>query len=465
MVAINLAASISRRSGFPRIDAKNVIAEPNPTVEKLALKGRPCAGDFATQGAGPIRGMFQKSGLFGDDAIIVSGTSVARVDQSGAVTYFTGTVPGYGRVDMDGAINTAGTTAVDEVRITNGDGIYLVTGTTVAPETFPDDAGVTSIMALRGFWFASRADSQIGYIRIPGDGFWQALSAVSAEKQPDALLAIWPLGDLSVFFGAASIEGWQFTGQGTPPVAPVPGQTFDVVGLLTRDAVTSAGGALYFVGSDFGFYELATYPKLLSTPDFAEQVRQTDAASIRLGTITLDQHTFVISRLGNNATVAYDITNGTFIDWTSKGRDYFRPHMFCQVGGRALGGDAETGTIWRLEPDTFSDDGDEVTRVFCGWLPIPSGSTTLDSVSLDIEVGVGLISGQGSDPQIGLSISTDQGKTFTDPEWEPLGAMGEYETRVIWRRLGWFDAPGVLLKWEISDPVSLRVSAARANED
>ena len=411
MSQIALSYGANERSNFPPLSALNVIAEPNPTVSKLAILGRPTLAVFATAGTGPIRGVFQKSGLFSDAAVVVSGENVYLVAINGIVTLCTGTVPGFEIVDLDGAVNTSGTTSVDEVRIATGSGLYLLTGTTVAAETFPDDAGVTSIMALRGFWFAVRADSQIGYIKIPG-GSWQALDAVSAEKQPDALIAAWPLGDLTIFLGAASLEGWQFTGEASPPIAPVPGQTFDNVGLLSVNAVTSNASALYFVGSDFAVYEYSTYPKVISDFALTQAIRNTDASLVRMGTLTLDQHNYIVVRLANDATWVFDLATRIWSPWATKGLAYFQPHLFSQIGGRALAYDSAAGTIWTMNPDGLSDGTDEVVRRFTGFVALPSGVGYVDSVSLDVQGGVGLVSGQGSDPQIGLSISTDGGGTW-----------------------------------------------------
>ena len=40
------------------------------------------------------------------------------------------------------------------------------------------------------------------------------------------------------------------------------------------------------------------------------------------------------------------------------------------------------------------------------------------------------------DPQATLSWSDDRGHTWTPPVARPLGKIGAYRTRVIWRRLG-----------------------------
>ena len=43
---------------------------------------------------------------------------------------------------------------------------------------------------------------------------------------------------------------------------------------------------------------------------------------------------------------------------------------------------------------------------------------------------------QGVNPQIMLRWSDDGGHTWTGDRWASMGKIGEYGTRVIWRRLG-----------------------------
>lgn len=53
-----------------------------------------------------------------------------------------------------------------------------------------------------------------------------------------------------------------------------------------------------------------------------------------------------------------------------------------------------------------------------------------------METGVGLVSGQGSDPQIVLRWSDDAGHTWSNNHLLRIGRIGEYGYRVIQRRLG-----------------------------
>lgn len=465
MTGILLSYGSSTRQGrLPNLTTRNLIAEPSATeVEKsLILLNRPGLDSFVTAGDGPIRGVFQRKGLFSDDAIVLSAQTVDRVSTSAVVTALTGEVPGWSRVDMDGGQNTEDT-PVDEVRIATGDALYLVTSSTVAADPLPDDVGAQSIMFNNGLWVAAIKDTGRALIKLPGEP-WAMLDSVVAEKSPDNLEAVRPLGDLFIFLGAASVEGWQQTGTADPPIRRVPGQSFPI-GCLSRDAAKVVGTSLLFVGSDFTVYEYSTYPQAISDFGISEQIRLTEPSKIRAWSFNTDQHTYYILRLGNRSTWVFDLVSRKWFNWSSYGEDYFKPHLGTQVGGMALAASDEDGTIWKVDADALTDAGVGIERRFTGYVPLKGGWAIIDSVSLHCAVGVGLVSGQGVEPKVGMRFSTDQGKTWSDWMFEDLGEMGQYETRVIWRRLGRVDAPGIFFEWIVTDPVEVRVSDARLNED
>ncbi len=68
-----------------------------------------------------------------------------------------------------------------------------------------------------------------------------------------------------------------------------------------------------------------------------------------------------------------------------------------------------------------------------------------------MEVGIGTTSGQGVNPQIGLSVSRDNGKTWGAQMWKTAGAIGQYLTQVEWRRLG--STKQATFKLSLTDPV------------
>jgi len=74
------------------------------------------------------------------------------------------------------------------------------------------------------------------------------------------------------------------------------------------------------------------------------------------------------------------------------------------------------------------------------------------SFELDLERGVGLATGQGSDPIIMLRLSRDGGHTWGEPQLMSAGALGAYTQRVIARRLG--QARDTVFEVTVSDPVA-----------
>lgn len=74
-------------------------------------------------------------------------------------------------------------------------------------------------------------------------------------------------------------------------------------------------------------------------------------------------------------------------------------------------------------------------------------------LTIDLETGVGLSTGQGSDPQIMVRWSDDGGHTWSNEHMVGIGAMGAYGTRAVLRRLG--DARDRIYEVSGTDPVKI----------
>jgi hypothetical protein len=133
--------------------------------------------------------------------------------------------------------------------------------------------------------------------------------------------------------------------------------------------------------------------------------------------------------------------------------------------GEVLVGDYENGNIYAFDLDVYADNG-AVQRWMRSWRALPTGENTLNrtaqhTLQLDCETGVGIVTGQGSDPEVMLRWSDDGGHTWSNEHWRKMGKIGEYGYRTIWRRLG------MTMKlrdrvYEISgtDPVKLAIMGA-----
>ena len=103
--------------------------------------------------------------------------------------------------------------------------------------------------------------------------------------------------------------------------------------------------------------------------------------------------------------------------------------------------------------DVYDDDGDPMPSIRACKHVATGGLKKLfhHRLQIDMETGVGLATGQGSDPQMMLKWSNDGGHTFGNEVWRSMGKIGEYSHRAVWSPLGSaFDR----VYWaEVTDPV------------
>ncbi len=81
-----------------------------------------------------------------------------------------------------------------------------------------------------------------------------------------------------------------------------------------------------------------------------------------------------------------------------------------------------------------------------------------------MEAGVGLTTGQGSDPIVRMDYSDDGARTFTSETQRKYGKIGVYGQRVVWRRQGDFPVSRVV-RFSGSDPVKRTIIKLAANAE
>jgi hypothetical protein len=75
----------------------------------------------------------------------------------------------------------------------------------------------------------------------------------------------------------------------------------------------------------------------------------------------------------------------------------------------------------------------------------------MSRLELDIEAGVGLVSGQGSNPLVMAAWSDDGGKTWTNPRTAQMGPAGQNRFRAVWHACGSYR--NRIIRFRVSDPV------------
>ncbi len=133
----------------------------------------------------------------------------------------------------------------------------------------------------------------------------------------------------------------------------------------------------------------------------------------------------------------------------------FETHLGCcamRAFNKILVGDKNVGNLYVLDQETYSDNESPMVseRVYTH-LSDEDKNIRYNELVIFLESGVGLQSGQGSDPVIDLQLSKDGARTWSDIFTASMGKVGKYKTRVAFRRLG--VAEQMTFKIRITDPV------------
>ena len=451
----------------------NLFPEAIPEGGKEAgfLNRAPGLRLLATVGTGPIRGLWQ----FGGFGYVVSGSSLYKIDSAWAATLL-GIVTGTGPVSM----SDNGTQLFVAC---NPDGyIYNVSTGIFGQITSPNFAGAGSVGYLDGYFVFNQPDSQMFWVTSLLDGTTiDALDFASAEGSPDKIISmiidhreIW-------LFGTNSIEVWYDAGTADFPMARIQG-AFIEVGCAAAYSVARLDNSVFWLGSDSRgngiVYRANGYTgQRVSTHaiEFAIQGYSTISDAIAY-TYQQEGHSFYVLTFPTaGKTWVYDVSVNAWHEragWDSTFGLFTRHRSNCQMNfnNEIVVGDYENGSIYAFDLDVYADNT-TAQKWLRSWRALPAGQNNLKrtahhSLQLDIEAGVGLVTGQGSDPTVLLRWSDDGGHTWGNYHSKTIGKIGETGKRVIWRRLG------MTLKlrdrvYEISgtDPVKVAIMGAELSID
>jgi hypothetical protein len=136
----------------------------------------------------------------------------------------------------------------------------------------------------------------------------------------------------------------------------------------------------------------------------------------------------------------------------SHGMTRHRAEIATYFLNRTIVSDSSNGRLYNIAGDVYTENGEEIIAE----ITTKHGSNELERIfcsalQVDLESGVGLATGQGSDPQIMMQASGDGGHTWGPERWRSMGKIGEYKARARWLRCG--SARDFVFRLRISDPV------------
>lgn len=428
----------------------NLYAEKAPRGRtSVALFGTPGLLWWANVGDGPIRGIHPMAGAL----YVVSGIEVYKVDvNKGAVLL--GVAHGTDSVLMeDNGI---------QILLIVGPGpndAYVVTDTTVNAITDPDFPGASSATFLDQYLIISEPDSGRFHISALLDvTSWDALDFATAEAEADKLLRVFVDHRELWLLGERSAEIWTNTGASPFPLERQSG-TFVERGIAAPQSVVRLDNTVYWVGDDSIVYRSEGYiPTRASQHGIEGVLSRTDLSDVTAFTHTLDGHPFYVLSKPGVFTYVYDVATKQWHERETYGQNGWRVQGHANIFGKDLvhaGGTA----VYELAPDTYTDAGGTIQRIAASpQLWADAQRAHMKNLVVDMEAGVGLTTGQGSDPQAMLRISDDGGRSWSNERWADIGKLGKYEQQARWNRLGQFRQR--VLELTVSDPVKTVILGA-----
>lgn len=308
------------------------------------------------------------------------------------------------------------------------------------------------------------------YISDSYDGrSWPALGFATAERNPDDLQAIKVSNRIVWMLGTTTAEAWWFSGaDDVVPLEPVQ-SGFSEWGTPAPWSVAEMAGSIFYLaqnteGTGQVVMTNGLNPTVISTTAITTEITSLTTLSDAYGyCYQYNGHNFyVLSFPTDGHTFVYDITTQMWHKWNSaatNGQHRSTHHVF--IYDKHLVGDSETGRVFELDWDTYTDFGDTITRIRRS-RSIHGEDRALRhrALWLDMEEGVGDFT--TTDPQIMMRFRDDAG-LWSNEKWRSIGAMGKYRTRVVWRMLG--RSRDRVYEFKITDPVKAVVIAAYADVD
>lgn len=460
------------------VNCRPIVAE-SPSFNQKALIGTQGIVQF-----GALEGVNRGSILAKKVPYFVNGKALYSVDSLGNGTNL-GAISGSGRVSM--ATNTTVTGKTIICIVVPGKTAYVYDSSlgTVAEITDPDFIVSDTVVFKDGYFFFSTSSGlQIIQSSLNDPMTFDALDTGTAEIDPDLIVGLMVNHNEMFVMGERTGELFQNVGGTGFVLQRIPGANIQK-GLHAKHGLAAFDNTFVFIGG--GENELPAIWKVTSSSSAVKiSTSAIDAAIQKYTKSEIEDcfamtwavkgsffvsFTFSSNRIANR-TFVYDATSSTYNQrsiWfelqSGITNNRWRVESIVMAYGKLLTGDYTTNKIGYLDDSVFTEYGETIRREVTGQ-PFSQLTTSQawDSLEIFMESGVGLTSGQGSEPVIRMSFSNNLGRSFGSEFSRSFGKIGEYNRRTVWRRQGRIPISRVI-RFVCSDPVRFNVLGLVVNDE
>lgn len=419
---------------------------PQDAKSQTLLTRAPGIPTWANVGTGPIYDTLEAL----NSLYVVSGTKLYKVDSAGSATLL-GDVGAIASIDMD-----ANTTSVVVVNEPNA---FYWDGTTFGQIVDPDFTarGASEVEFINNFLLFRQPNSGIFFgADLASATSFDALNFATAEASPDRLVGMVTDHVQEILLGTKSVEIWDNDGSpGFPFNRAING--YVEIGCFNGKSVAKNDNSVDWLANDYTVRRLdGVTPVRISQHGIEQLIQNSTISTANAFSYSQGGHLFYVLSF-NEVTVVYDATTQKWHERQTYGSGHWNISSHASAYGYELVGSSVSNAIGYLSKDVFTEFG--ATQLM-SWTyqPIYNDEKRAfhDSLEIGLEVGVGLTTGQGSDPEIMLDYSDDSGKTWVSLPNKKIGPIGNYRTKVKWTKLGSTNSARVY-RASVSDPVRINV--------
>lgn len=443
-----------------------MVSEIGTSKEVSSLRGTPGLRLFLAAGGGPHRGCMTAAN---GRAFVVSGNQFFEITSGGAAI-LRGTLLSYSvRVGL--AENNAG-----EIMIVDSAYGYIfdMPSNVFTQITDPDFPPCSTVTFQDGYFIVPKLDTQEYYISGINNGFaWAALDFGTASVSPDNLNCAISSNSNLWLLGERSIEVHQNTGAAAFPFERIPGAVIQT-GCAAEFTVQKFDNTIAWLGFDDQgrgvVWKANGYnAERISTQSIERRIAEVPDFTDAYAWVYHEQgHVFYMLQIrGLDTTLCYDGSTGqwherAYFNGQSGSYELHKGACFFFLDQRQFVCDRINGNIYEMNLFIYDDAGDPIVRErISPHLQDEKRLITHSCFELDMQVGIGLVSGQGSDPQIMMQYSDDGGRNWSAELWRSVGPLGDFSRRVAWRKLG--KARDRVYRVRYSEPTQYQVNGAYLN--
>ncbi len=415
-----------------------------PALNAETLRGTPGLSQIVTSGES-ITDACRGCRTFKERLYVVNGPTLFRVN-------FDNTMTNLGQIESTGRVVMVNNNSQLLILVPGGKGYIFVDDTDTLTEITDADFRANGNPLYATYidgYFVFTTDEKKFIVSALQDGLdYNALDFGSAESSPDGVVV--PIVYQNQLYIGGDFTMEAFTNIGGADFPFQRAGLFLEEGVFASFSVAHTKDAVLFVGGGEddspGVWALSgNATQKVSTKaidDMLQRLSSDEVRSIYAWSYGQAGHFFCGFTLPDT-TIVYDTATGRWHERQSRllqtdGSVSVLPYRvsgFATAYGRLYVTDALDGRIGVADLDTYTEYSSDIVRTIATQ-PFQNNMEPFFVPLLEATVESGVGNSAVPDPHIRLQISRDGGKTWSDERARPMGKIGEFSRRAIWRRNG-----------------------------